>query len=55
MTIDDWLRAACDDADRRGLAELKPLLENLARSTTKLRDADEQARTTREKQSGGRA
>jgi hypothetical protein len=55
MTIEDWLRAACDDADRRGLPELKPLLESLARSTAKLRHADEQARAAREKQSGGRA
>jgi hypothetical protein len=40
MTIDDWLRAACADAKRRGLAELTPLLEALARSTTTLRRAD---------------
>ena len=40
MRIDDWLRAACADADRRGLPELKPLLEALARSTASLRDAD---------------
>ena len=40
MTIDVWLKAACADADRRGLADLKPLLENLARSMAALRDAD---------------
>ena len=40
MTIEDWLKAACDDADRRGLADLKPLLESLARSMASLRDAD---------------
>lgn len=40
MTIDAWLKAACDDAERRGLAELKPLLETLARATAALRDAD---------------
>ena len=40
MTIDDWLRAACDDAEKRGLPELKPLLETLARSMAALRDAD---------------
>ena len=40
MTIEDWLKAACDDADRRGLADLKPLLENLARSMAVLREAD---------------
>ncbi len=40
MTIETWLTAACEDAERRGLAELKPLLEALARSTAALRDAD---------------
>jgi hypothetical protein len=40
MTIEDWLRAACEDAERRGLADLKPLLETLARSTAALREAD---------------
>ncbi len=40
MTIEDWFKAACDDADRRGLADLKPLLESLARSMAALRDAD---------------
>jgi hypothetical protein len=40
MTIDDWLKAACEDAERRGLPELKPLLESLARSMAALRDAD---------------
>ena len=40
MEIDDWLHAACADADRRGLADLKPLLQALARSTASLRRAD---------------
>ena len=40
MNIDDWLRAACADAEKRGLGELRPLLESLARSTTALRQAD---------------
>ena len=40
--IDAWLAAACADAERRGLPELKPLLESLARSTTALRAADAQ-------------
>ena len=35
-----WLQAASEDADRRGLPELKPLLETLARSTVALREAD---------------
>jgi hypothetical protein len=40
MTIESWLQAAIADADRRGLPELKPLLETLARTTTVLRAAD---------------
>jgi hypothetical protein len=39
MTVDAWLAAALADADRRGLPELKPLLEGLARSTRVLREA----------------
>jgi len=35
-----WLAAAEADADRRGLPELKPLLQALAASTTALRAAD---------------
>lgn len=38
--LDDWLAAAVADAERRGLGELKPLLESLARSTAALREAD---------------
>lgn len=38
--IDAWLAAAVADAERRGLPELKPLLEALARSTAALREAD---------------
>ena len=44
MQIDAWLKAACDDAERRGLPELKPLLETLARSTAALREADRAVR-----------
>jgi hypothetical protein len=40
MTIESWLQAAIADAEKRGLPELKPLLEGLARSTQALRDAD---------------
>lgn len=43
-SVDAWLLAACADAERRGLAELKPLLEGLARSTTALREADRTVR-----------
>ena len=39
-SIDAWLKAACEDAERRGLPELKPLLESLARSLAGLREAD---------------
>ena len=40
MTIETWLEAATQDADRRGLPALKPLLEALAKSTSALRAAD---------------
>jgi hypothetical protein len=40
MDVQGWLAAACADAERRGLPELKPLLETLARSLQALRDAD---------------
>jgi hypothetical protein len=40
MTVETWLKAACEDAERRGLPELKALLETLARSTAALRAAD---------------
>jgi hypothetical protein len=40
MTIDAWLQAALADAERRGLSELKPILETLARATQALRAAD---------------
>jgi hypothetical protein len=44
MRTDAWLAAACADADRRGLPQLKALLETLARSTANLRKADAVAR-----------
>lgn len=40
MQVREWLAAACADADARGLPDLKPLLETLARSTEALRGAD---------------
>ena len=40
MDVQDWLRLATTDAEARGLAGLRPLLETLARSTQALRDAD---------------
>jgi hypothetical protein len=39
MTVDQWVKAAIADAERRGLPELKPLLEGLAQATRALRDA----------------
>ena len=44
MDVENWLAAACADAERRGLPELKPLLETLARSLTALRSADAERR-----------
>ena len=40
MTVDAWLEAATADAERRGLPELKVLLEALAGATRALRRAD---------------
>lgn len=42
--IEAWLAAAVADAERRGLPELRPMLEALARSTEALRAADEHLR-----------
>jgi hypothetical protein len=40
LTVDEWLRAARESAQARGLAELLPLLENLATAMRTVRDAD---------------
>lgn len=40
MTINAWLECVAQDADRRGLPALKPLLDILARSAASLRAAD---------------
>ena len=40
MTIKTWLEASSQDAERRGLPAIKPLLETLARATATLRAAD---------------
>ena len=40
MTVADWLAMAKADAIRRGLPDLVPALEGLARSTEALRAAD---------------
>jgi hypothetical protein len=40
VKVADWLARSRADAEARGLPELGPLLETLARSTKALRDAD---------------
>ena len=40
MTVQAWLENALQDAERRQLPALRPLLEGLARSTSILRAAD---------------
>jgi hypothetical protein len=40
MKIEDWLRAVAADGEARGLPQLRPLLESLAASTRRLREAD---------------
>jgi hypothetical protein len=40
MTVKTWLENAIQDAERRGLTPLRPMLETLARSTSALRSAD---------------
>lgn len=40
MDIEAWLQSAIADAERRGLPELKPLLEALASATEALRSTD---------------
>ncbi len=47
MTVADWLKAAIADAEKRGLPELKPLLEGLSTSMTALRNANFSGRADR--------
>ena len=47
MTIDVWLKCAIEDAERRGIPELKPILEALAKAKTILRAADFNDNATR--------
>ena len=46
MTIKVWLESAVQDAERRGLSVLRPLLESLAQATSALRTADWNADAT---------
>jgi hypothetical protein len=52
VTIESWLAAALADATQRGLPELKPLLESLAKSTRALRDADQRLRLAKPEHGG---
>jgi hypothetical protein len=40
MTVKVWLENAINDAERRGLTGMRPMLEALARSTSALRTAE---------------
>ena len=40
MEINAWIAAAIADAERRGLPELRPLIEALAQATRALRASD---------------
>lgn len=40
MTIEAWLQAAIADAEKRGLPDLKPILETLAKAVQALRAGD---------------
>jgi len=48
MTVKAWLEMAIHDAERRGLPELRPLLEALAKATSALRTAEWNADATGE-------
>jgi hypothetical protein len=48
VTIKVWLDSAVQDAERRGLVALRPLLESLAQATSALRTADWNADATGE-------
>jgi hypothetical protein len=40
MTVETWLKLALEDADRRGLPEIKPLLEGVAKAMRDVRAAN---------------
>lgn len=48
MTVERWLAAAEADAEKRGLPELKPLLQGLAASMRTLRAGDWNDRADRD-------
>ena len=39
VSVDEWLKAAVADAERRGMPEMKPILESLASAARALREA----------------
>jgi hypothetical protein len=43
MTVETWMKIVLDDADRRGLPEIKPLLEAIAKAMREVRAADPRA------------
>lgn len=40
MKLDEWLKTAIADAERRGLPDLKPLLEGMAQAAAVLRGSE---------------
>lgn len=40
MTVETWLKMVLEDADKRGIPEIKPLLEGVAKAMRDLRAAD---------------
>jgi hypothetical protein len=55
MTVAEWLALAKADAEKRGLPDLIPALEGLAKATEQLRAADWNDRTDRQAEDQGDA
>jgi hypothetical protein len=53
MKIDAWLQSAVADAEQRGLPELKPLLEALAKAVAAVRAADFNVNASSDAKPGG--
>ena len=53
MKVAEWLASAKADAQKRGLPDLVPLLEGVARATELLRAADWNERADRDPQNTG--
>jgi hypothetical protein len=52
MDLDHWLQSAIQDAERRGLPELKPLIETLGRAARAVRDLERTIRPDQPRASG---